>query len=578
MKLKIAKGFSLPAEYVTETGAVLAVRGAGKSTTAAVLAEEMFKAKLPFVAVDPVGSWYGLRASKDGSADGGLPIPIFGGDHGDVPLERGGGELIADLVIDKRLSCVLDLSGFDSEAAKKEFLLHFARRLYTKNRDPLHLFLEESDDYIPQRPMRDETYLLRAWENIVRRGRARGLGMTMITQRSAAINKTVLTQVGTLFAMRTTSPQDRKAIEEWVKYHGERQDILESLSSMKAGEAWVWSPYFLGTVKRIQVRRRETFDSGATPKNLKASSERPHATLADIDLGAIHKRMSETIERAKAEDPRELQKEIRRLKAELAKQPEIDMGEFEERLAREYDRGRAEGTQAMANRATLARRSVERLGEMLSNAQSLLGEARSALEMESAAAPVPQPLTRRPVSQPLPAPIRAPRKELAESNGNLTGPEQRILNAVAWMESIGVNDPDQAAVAFLAGYRVGGGAFNNPRGALRTKGLIDYPSGGRICLTPEGRQHAVPPEVPLTTAELHRAVLDRLPGPEQKILQPLLDAYPGSLSNEDLAEASGYTQGGGAFNNPRGRLRTLGLIDYPSPGQVVAREILFLKP
>jgi hypothetical protein len=115
----------------------------------------------------------------------GLPIPIFGGKHGDVPLERGAGELLADLVVEKRLTCVLDLSRFESEADKKAFLLAFAQRLYLKNENPLHLFLEEADDYIPQKPMRDEAQLLRAWENIVRRGRARGLGMTLITQRSA---------------------------------------------------------------------------------------------------------------------------------------------------------------------------------------------------------------------------------------------------------------------------------------------------------------------------------------------------------------------------------------------------------
>ncbi len=226
--LKISKDLELPAEYVTSTGGLLAVRGAGKTNAARVIAEEMFGAGLPFVAIDPVGSWYGLRSSRDGKSAG-LPIPIFGGKHADVPLERGSGELLADLVVEKRLSCILDLSTFDSEADKKAFLLAFARRLYQKNEDPLHLFLEEADDYIPQKPMRDEAQLLRAWENIVRRGRARGLGMTLITQRSAAINKMVLTQVETLIALRTTSPQDRKAIEAWVQYNAASQEIIESL-------------------------------------------------------------------------------------------------------------------------------------------------------------------------------------------------------------------------------------------------------------------------------------------------------------------------------------------------------------
>ncbi len=108
--------------------------------------------------------------------------------------------------------------------------------------------------------MRDEAQLLRAWENIVRRGRNRGLGITLITQRSASLSKMVLTQVQTLIAMRTTGPQDISAIREWVKYHQQSEEILASLASLKDGEAWVWSPQFLSKTVRVHFRRRETFD------------------------------------------------------------------------------------------------------------------------------------------------------------------------------------------------------------------------------------------------------------------------------------------------------------------------------
>jgi DNA helicase HerA-like ATPase len=85
--LHLGKGLTLPLDAVSRTFGILAVRGAGKSNTAAVMAEEMFAAGLPFVVIDPVGSWYGLRSSADGTSPG-LPIPIFGGKHGDVPLEH----------------------------------------------------------------------------------------------------------------------------------------------------------------------------------------------------------------------------------------------------------------------------------------------------------------------------------------------------------------------------------------------------------------------------------------------------------------------------------------------------------
>jgi hypothetical protein len=159
----------------------------------------------------------------------------------------------------------------------------------------------------------------------------------------------------------------------------------------------------------------------------------------------------------------------------------------------------------------------------------------------------------------------------------LSGPEQRILNAIAWMESLGIAEPEQTAVAFLADYTYGGGGFNNPKGSLRTKGLIEY-RGDRMALTDQGRSLAATPEVPLTTEELHHKVLNRIPGPEQKLLRPLLEVYPNDISKEDLAERSGYKAGTGGFNNPCGKLRTLGLVEYPSPGRVKAKSLLFLNP
>ncbi len=101
--LRVAEGFALPTQAVTETFGILAVRGAGKSNAAATMAEEMFKPKLPFVVIDPVRAWWGLRSSRDGQGPG-LSIPIFGGRRGDVPLERTGGAPLADLVARTPLS------------------------------------------------------------------------------------------------------------------------------------------------------------------------------------------------------------------------------------------------------------------------------------------------------------------------------------------------------------------------------------------------------------------------------------------------------------------------------------------
>ena len=63
----------LPINAATKTFAILAKRGAGKSYTAAVMAEEFAKANIPFVVFDPIDVWWGLRLAADGKGKG-LPV------------------------------------------------------------------------------------------------------------------------------------------------------------------------------------------------------------------------------------------------------------------------------------------------------------------------------------------------------------------------------------------------------------------------------------------------------------------------------------------------------------------------
>lgn len=536
MALKIAKGLDLPNSAITQTFGVLAVRGAGKSNLAAVMAEEMHAAQLPFVVIDPVGSWFGLRSSSDGKKPG-LDIPIFGGRHGDLPLERTAGVLLADLVVDKRMTCVLDVSDF-SEGDKTRFLFDFADRLYRRNTQPLHLFLEEADDYIPQNPQRDEARLLRAWQNIVRRGRARGLGMTMITQRSAVINKSVLTQIETLFVLRTTSPQDTKAVEAWVQYNGQAKDALASLSGLENGEAWVWSPSYLKRFERVKVRQRSTFDSGATPKNAKAAQ--PPARLADVDLGAIKTLMAETIERAKAEDPKALRARI----AELEKQ----LGAAK--------KGAAPSPELVAENQALRQRwaalsgAARALWEVTRHGGGvrtvLTDDAKEALAQVEAAVlgTDPPPAAARKISLPGPGAISTVRAKLADAPKPSPAPnslrsalpegERAILIAAA--QTVGGATREQLSI--LSGYK------RSTRDAyiqrLRGRGYVEE-RGGLIHANDAGVFALGSDYEPLPTgAALLDHWIEKLPEGEAKVLRYVAGTYPHAAPREAISESTGF--------------------------------------
>jgi uncharacterized protein len=75
----------IPLSAATKTFAILAKRGAGKTYTGAVPAEEFHKNRIPFVVFDPIDVWWGLRLGKDGKSKG-VPVVVFGTEHADIPL------------------------------------------------------------------------------------------------------------------------------------------------------------------------------------------------------------------------------------------------------------------------------------------------------------------------------------------------------------------------------------------------------------------------------------------------------------------------------------------------------------
>jgi uncharacterized protein len=554
----------------TQTFGILAMRGAGKTNSGRAMAERMFDLKIPFVAIDPVGSWWGLRASRDGKSPG-LPIPVFGGKHGDIPLDVAAATVVADLIVERRLSCVLDISSFASEGDKKKFLLAFALRLYLKNEDPLHLFLEEADDYCPQRPMRDEAYLLRAWENIVRRGRARGLGITLITQRSAALAKMVLTQIETLIVLRTTSPQDRKAIEAWVTYHAASAEILESLAGLEDGEAWIWSPHYLKQTFRMRFPMSRTFDSGATPKNVRAGERRDPATMADIDLAELREKMQATIAKAHAEDPKELRRRIAELEKQLRAAPKPAAQEPK------WDAAREREIRLSAVRVFNEQRVQPLLNQvyakLLHEAKSIeQAQANLALGMKEIQRLVAQ--NRAPVPMPLmtPEPFTSAVAALKDSDTNaqvLSAAQRKILTALAQTPT-GI--PNAQRLAALSGYTVNG-HFKNMVGQLRTAGHVTPAGTLPIQITEDGLK-ALGPFDPLPTGEeLRQYWLRRVGTSKARLLEALFKRYPEPLTTPELAEHANYTVNG-HFKNMLGSLRTMGLVT-PGGTPLKAMDYLF---
>lgn len=315
--LKISDDLSLPMDAVTQTFADLGIRGSGKTNTGVVMMEEMMKASQQAVALDPTDAWYGIRSSSDGKGDG-FKVIVMGGPHGDLPLEGSNGTIMAEFVVDSSASVIFSLRHL-SISDQRRFAQDFAEKLYDlkgkpENRTPLHIFIDEADEFVPQRIPHGFERMFGAYDRLVRRGRSSGIGLTLISQRPQVLNKDVLSQCETLICHRLLHKLDRKAVEAWIEAHdteGQGETFMAALASLERGMAWVWSPSWLDVFKQVPIRFRETFDSSFTPK----AGQKPKtaAKLAEVDLEALKHRLAATIEKAKQDDPKELKARIREL-------------------------------------------------------------------------------------------------------------------------------------------------------------------------------------------------------------------------------------------------------------------------
>lgn len=579
--------FPIPEAALAAHIAVLGKTGSGKTSTSKVIVEHLVAQGARVCILDPIKSdWWGLTSSADGKRPG-LPFNILGGPRGHVPLHSRSGSAIGELVASGDLPLsIIDMADFEP-GGQSRFFVDFAPMLLKRMRGVVHLVMEEAHLFAPKERggLGDENLAIHYAKLLATAGRSKGIRLILATQRTQALHNAMLGSCETMVAHRLTAPADQKPLIDWLKANVERNiasEVAASLSGLKTGTGWVCS----GEAKffaKVEFPRIRTFDNSATPTGDLAQVQ---VRTAAVDVEKLRTIIGDAVEDVTANDPKVLKAEIARLKAELAKDPaKADLAVISEAEERGYQRGLVEGEQRVlvafeAVRTELPRLVDQRLHAFTSDIIAGRANAPTAAASAKQAPPASIPESKAPPPLPAPRPVTppAPQQTLAASRQRatgVTGPQQRILDALAWWAAFGIAQPTNEQVGFVAGYAPGSGNFNNLRGGLRAAGLIEYPAGGRVALTPDGSAKAEAPSIPPSRPAFHAAVRAKLNGPQVKLLDPILAAYPRSLTTEALAAASGYAAGSGNFNNLRGSLRTIGLIDYPANGQVRAADWLF---
>jgi uncharacterized protein len=567
----------LPQAALERHIAILGKTGSGKSNTAKVIAERLMKAGERVCAIDPTGTWWGVRLAEDGKRASKFAPVIFGGNHADIQITADHGAAIAEAIATSSTSAIID-TRLLTVGARTKFFTNFGEALLRMNRGALHLIIDEAHLFAPQGRVNDPQSgaMLHAANNLVSLGRGIGLRIIMISQRPAKLHKDSLTQAETLIAMRLIAPQDRKAIEDWIgewAEPGKGKEIVAGLPSLPTGTAWVWSPE-IDMLEKVKFPLAATFDSGQPAAN----GSGPH--LAPIDVDAMTARLETIKADVIANDPARMRKRIAELEKQVAATPKAGHAPraIEEAEKRGYERGRkdewARGSSAVraevdalsgdAERVASDARSVARRLEALKMSIDQISKDAGSPSGKAAgfgpatAGSIPAPATTS-VDRQLKRQetIRHKTEVGVGTDGNFTNPEMKVLRSIAMWRSLGNEAPTKVMVAGAAGYSPKSGGFANLLSRLRSAGALEYPGAGTVKLLASVD--------PMTRDEAREAMFSTISAAQRKLFDALV---PGGLSKRDLAEATGYSASSGGYANLLSSLRSLSILEYPQSGHV----------
>ncbi|UWG96249.1 ATP-binding protein [Dehalobacter sp. DCM] len=179
-------------------------------------------------------------------------------------------DLLFDWLGGKKPITILDLSGIPSEimvSISGTLLkiiydaLFWGQNLHVGGKEqPLLIILEEAHNYLQAG---EKSISSRTVQTIAKEGRKYGVGLGLVTQRPSELDETVLSQCGTIIALRMNNSKDRGHIRAAIQ--DELQTMIDLLPSLRTGEGII-SGEGVRIPSRIQFYKLSNSPKSSDPK------------------------------------------------------------------------------------------------------------------------------------------------------------------------------------------------------------------------------------------------------------------------------------------------------------------------
>ena len=543
---------------------IQASSGGGKSYMLRVLAEEVLP-HMPVIIMDWDGEFASLREKFD---------IVLAGPDGEVPCDIKSASMLAISLVELQVSAVIDMSELEVWQRReyvKNFLSPLTGPALRKSKWPSNkgravmIAIDEAHALCPQK---EKSVASSAVVSLQSLGRKRGLVGVLATQRLSKLNKDAAAECNNTLVGRCHLVDAPRACD----ILGLPRTYQHELTQMEVGSWKGIGPAFDPGIQEFKGKKAQTSHAKTGAKMLKPPA--PSAKIKKVIPG-LKAVQEKTVQEIKTLD--DAKKELANVRRELTlakKGQRVETKTVAVADPAAINKAVAQRDREWRPKLDSANRAIRDQADRLRKIQQILNPNP---KLKHATIKVLPPDKAAEPARPEAAP-RPPRREPGpgahsqqEPTGDVTMPQLKILNSLAWWEAMGVSEPAKAVVAIMAGYKMSG-TFRTYLGQLKTAGHIEYPGDGTATLSDSGRGYAKRPDAAGSADDVHRAWRSNLSGPQAKILDVLIKEYPNPIGQLELAAAAGY-EVSGTFRTYLGQMRTFGLI--PKRGHIVATALVF---
>lgn len=544
--------------------------GGGKSRAIRQLLEETH-GRVQHIVIDPEGEFPSLREKFDY-----LHGAPRGGDFIATPKTA---RLVCRRLVELGASAVLDIYDLPLHE-KREFVRLFLEELMSLPRSlwkPIIIVIDEADMFATQGAEASST---NAVIDLKGRGRKRGFQAVLTTRRLSRIHKDAADIPNRMIGRTGLDVDVKRAGDEL----GFDKDKRLTLPRLEPGQFYVYGPA-ISPVPQI-VRTGDVKTSHPKAGRIGAVAPPPPAKVREfISQLADLPKEAEQEEKTVAE----LERQVKQLRGDLARAQKngggsIDPERMKQEIAAAVDRVRAGWTRDL--RRTIAKElatlssSIDKAKSFVSRLDPVVSDISLAfLSLDNQLSPNGE------LAPAISAPARqatvAHRSTLATStplvvSDGISTPQQRMLDALASFEAIGVNQLAKSHVAVYSDQSSRSSGFRANLSSLSAKGLIERVDSDTIRLSDGGRSLANATAAPASLEELHDAWRSKVSTPQRLMLSLLIGAHPNGIEKDDLARGSGQSPLSSGYRANLSTLSALGLVKRES-GCIVASDLLYPK-